>query len=193
MKKTTVGLTIICFFSVLLLSGCLPKKQADSPQSSTGSSGEKSGGLLESIKDAFLNSVGFKCEYETAGDQGKMTYYAKEGKIRIDGAWKDKDETATIILEDKIYNWNKVTKEGLVLPINNSEEDGTQVQKPEDIIEELENNKQYCRQADVPDSLFVPPTDVSFQDLGSIFEKMRGGEESLPEIPTIRPTEAEEE
>lgn len=189
MKRTNLALGIFALCSALLLTGCLPKKQqTETEQKPEEKSEEKGGGLFESIKDAMSKSLSLKCEYPT-GDGGKIIYYVKGNKVRFEGAWKTKDETATVITEDKMFNWNLKTKEGLILPIKQQE--GEDKSTAEELINDLETNKKFCKIAVVSDSEFDPPTDIKFNDLSKLMEKVQ--QPGTIKIPTINqePTEAE--
>jgi hypothetical protein len=188
MKKINIALGIFALCSAFILTGCLPKKQPGIEQKPEEKSEEEGGGLFESIKDAMSKSLSLKCDYPT-GDGGKITYYVKGNKVRFEGAWKTKDETVTVITEDKMFNWNLKTKEGLILPLKQQEGENKNV--AEELINDLETNKKFCKTAVVSDSVFNPPADIKFNDLSKLMEKAQ--QPGTVKIPTINqePTEAE--
>jgi len=116
-----------------------------------------------------LKSLSLKCEY-SAGEGEKYVYYVKGNNVRFEGTGKPNNESATIITEDKLYNWNLKTKEGFIMPLRRQEDEGKTT--AEEIIDNLEANKQHCQPAVVSDSVFEPPTDVKFNDLSKLMENL---------------------
>jgi hypothetical protein len=170
MKKTL--LIILLLSSSLILTGCTNPKNTSENTSSENNSGqsepEEKGNVFDSIKDAMSRSLSLKCEYP-AGESGKMVAYVKGNMIRMEGQWQTKNQTGMIIRDEKLYTWDLNKKEGIIMPIIKKEED-----KPlsQEILDDLENNKSFCRPASVPDSMFQIPTDVKFSDISQMLEKV---------------------
>lgn len=186
MKKSTISLALITLSSALLLTGCLPKKQTGTSGGETETE-DQGGGLFDTIKDAMSKSLSLKCEYPT-GDGGNIVYYVKGNKVRFEGAWKTKDETATVITEDKMFNWNLKTKEGMIIPLQKKEGEKN---VSEEMINDLENNKKFCKVAVVSDSAFDPPADIKFNDLTKLMENLQ--QPGTIKIPTINQESTEAE
>jgi len=126
-------------------------------------------GVFESIKDAIAKSLSFKCEYTTAGN--KTVVYVKGNAIRIEGAWSGKPDTGAIMKDNKLWSWDNVKKEGFIIPLDmDKNKEFTQ----DKVVADLEAQKQFCKTTVVADSFFTPPTDIKFQDLGALLQKLTG-------------------
>lgn len=128
-------------------------------------------GVWESIKDAMSQSLSLKCEYNSV--DSKSTVYIKGQNIRMDGSWKGSKNSSTIIKDGKIWTWDTDTKQGIVMQIPPKEQTNNQNVNPEQIINDLENQKQNCQAAVVLDSAFVFPTDVTFADMTELLNKVK--------------------
>ena len=128
-------------------------------------------GIISSIKDAIAQSLSFKCEYIT--NNNKTVVYVKGKSVMIEGSWQAKSNTGTIIKDDKLWSWDTVKKEGIIMPlnVNNGQNQGL---SSEAITNNLEAQKQFCKVAVVADSIFTPPNDVKFQDLSQFLQKVSG-------------------
>ena len=131
-----------------------------------GNEGVKEGGVFSSVKDAIAKSLSLKCEYDAG--QGKTTAYVRGGKMRIEGAWEGQKNYAAVIKDDKLYSWDSEKKEGVVIPLKTGEGEKT---TSEDIIGNLETQKNYCKVAVFGDDIFNPPTDIKFQDLSGFLDQ----------------------
>lgn len=164
MKK--IGLILI---AVLVLGGVGFLAVGRNRQSSTTTSGEQAKGVFESIKDAMAKSLSLKCEYNVGTN--KSTAYLKGKAVRIDGSYAEKTNTGIIMKDDKLWTWDMVKKEGIIMPLNTNQDQSENTSLTE-VIESLEKEKQFCKPAVVADSIFDPPSDVQFQDLAKMFENL---------------------
>ncbi len=136
---------------------------------------------VTSIKDALTKSVSMECEYEEGTTKTKA--WIKNGAIRADVVSEDEQSNGSFIMKDKdkkMYFWNE--KEGYVMTIPDSEEvegsESTESSPTNDIMKDLEEYKDHCKPAVVSDSLFNPPSDVTFQDMS---EMMNGSGSGMSE------------
>lgn len=144
----------------------LPVPQPSTKTTETTKPEEKKTGVFESIKDAMAKSLNVKCEYTTG--TAKTVAYIKGNSIRVDGVI-GKTRTGSIMKDNKLWSWDVDKKEGVIMPlIANQNKQSSQ----EEIIKNLEQQKQFCSVTVVSDSMFIPPTDVKFQDLTKILEKI---------------------
>ena len=130
---------------------------------------EKKEGVFDSIRDAITKSLSLKCEYNTG--TSKTVVYVKGTLIRIDGSWQNKKNNGTIIKDNKLWSWDMDKKEGIIMPLQMNQD---KTLSSEEIINNLEKEKQFCQVAVISDSVFNPPTDVKFDDLDALFEKISG-------------------
>lgn len=131
--------------------------------------GEKKGDVFNSIRDAISKSLSLKCEYKT--DKTKTVAYIKGTAIRIDGSGTGKPNSGAIIKDNKLWSWDIDKKEGIIMPLQMNKDKGL---SSEEIVNNLEKEKQFCQIAVFSDSVFNPPTDVKFKDMGALFEKISG-------------------
>ncbi len=184
-------LSIIIVIIVLVVIGAFVYFNNSSKQ---GGSTEqvKTGGnnVFSSIKDAMSKSLSLKCEYQSV--EGKTITYVKGEKVRVITETTGTEATiANLIFKDnKMWIWNNGEKEGYIFEIDEQsaseqEEMPNQANK-EEVIDELEQYKDKCSAAVVQDSMFNPPSDVSFRNLNNLQEEMMKGLDGitgLPEMP----------
>lgn len=146
---------------------------------------EESKGMFTSIKDALSKSLSLECTYTDEKGTTSKTYI-KAGAVRTEVSAKGDTETQTymIMKDKKIYSWNPITKEGTlieltsfditpkVIPTGAMKEESVQKDdEKESILAQIEKYKDACKPATVADSLFVPPTDVTFQDFSKMMKQ----------------------
>lgn len=139
---------------------------------------------FDSIQDALSKSLSLKCVYKD--EQGiQTTTYIKGGAVRVNmEGIKDNEQPGSIILKDKkMYMWNEVSKTGFTYTITEPEvTPGTESPKVDNkdssVLAGIEKYKDSCKTEVVADSLFVPPTDVKFQDMSAFTENL------MKQVPT---------
>lgn len=127
---------------------------------------------ITSAKDMLTASVSMHCEYDENNIHSKVEI--KNGAVRVDSTGQTEDENGSIILKGKkMYMWRD--KEGYVYDIpdevdeNGKTIDSESTQK-EDLMKSLEAYKDACKPAVVSDSIFNPPSDVTFTDMSSMMK-----------------------
>lgn len=149
-------------------SGQLSDQTVDQPQNNESSKTT----VLDSIRDAVARSVGFKCEYLT--DETKTSVWVKGQSIYSETEVKG-NKNFSILKEDKVWVWTGKDTNGIYMDLSAVEDTQTQdtgnYKNTEETIEELEKFKQNCWPTDIADSLFNPPADIQFQDLGALMQK----------------------
>jgi len=153
--KKIIGLAAF----LLILSACAasPAKQA-----------------FTSIRDAFDRSLSLRCEY-TDEDGATSINYIKNKMIRTESKTSTGEEMIDVvglIRDEKIYIWGKEDAEGLMMDLSKITGDGlemgdTRVKTIDDIISELEKNKNNCRVENIPNTNFDVPANINFRDLSS--------------------------
>jgi len=131
---------------------------------------------ITSAKDMLTASVSMHCEYTEGGINSKVDI--KNGAIRLDTTGSSEEQNGSIIIKDqKMYIWN-ANKEGYVYDVPDEEStDGTGETKDsqkEDLMKSLEEYKDACKPGVVSDSLFNPPSDVTFTDMNSMMKQNTG-------------------
>ena len=169
-KKITISILLL-MVSAVVLSGCGTAKKEETGTQEETIVEKNETGVFDSIRDAMARSMSLKCEYMM--QDNTTVAYIKGQSLRIDGTVKDKNSTAMIMKDNKIWSWDTGTKEGIIMPLTENKEN-QQALDPDKIIGDLESQKQFCRAASVADSMFVPPADVKFQDLSALFKNITG-------------------
>ncbi len=169
MKKNNMIIAIVAL--IIIIGGLIffNQNQKTSPdKKGQDITSETKPGVFESIKDAMSKSMSLKCEYKTTDAQ--TVAYIKGKSVRVDGIYKNTNKSSTIMKNDKMWTWDTVKKEGMIIPLKQTETD--KKSSSDQIIEELEKEKQFCKPAIVSDSMFNPPTDVKFQDLSGMLDNL---------------------
>lgn len=134
--------------------------------------------VFTSIQDALNRSISLKCTY-TSGDIQTVAYI-KNGEIRSDvTSSKNPQANGSVIMQvknKKMYYWNGT--QGFVMTIPDVTVTPTGMQATQagsngqNTMSDLEKYKQDCQPADVADSLFVVPTNVTFKDMSEMMKAM---------------------
>ncbi len=188
MKKNGKIIAAVVVLLIVGIGGYLFMNQNKTSNDNQGNSSTNSndGNVFTSIKDALSKSVSLKCEFEEDGR--KTTAYIKNGAIRSDVMGAKVEENASMIYKgDKFYVWTESPKQGFVMTINPEDMDSTdetvETGDVKGMMEAMEKYKESCVPSLPSDSLFTPPTDVTFQDMSSMINLMSptGGQQIDPE------------
>lgn len=130
-------------------------------------------GIFDSIKDALNKSIPLKCSY-TSPEGDKSTVYFKKDVVRIDTEKQASGDPGFygLVKENKMYIWGEDSDTGMVFdfskikPEDNSMKIGEKpIHSTDDIVNEIETQKQNCSKAVVSDSIFDVPADIKFLGL----------------------------
>jgi len=140
----------------------------------TNTTGLQGKGIIDSIKNALVGSGALECRYGF-NKGGESITYLKGNDVRVLFKGDDQNQPGNLLMKgDKMYIWSEKTKQGMMMTIdkdkiNQFQGNANYTYKGRDeIIAELEKEKNLCQQTNVPDSMFLVPTDVKFTDLSQI-------------------------
>lgn len=126
--------------------------------------------VFGSIKDAMSKSLSLKCEYKNG--ETTIVAYIKGDSVRVDSLGGENNTGNVIMKDNKLWSWDDKEGEGIIMPL--AQPTGEQKSGSEQIIADLEKEKQYCHTAVVADSMFIPPTNIKFQDLSDMLKEITG-------------------
>ena len=183
-KQNPINLGLIIIFLIITSLGFLyfrqgqlpktnPKTNQTQPSSRQTNQNKKS--FIESIKDAVTKNVSFKCQYQPEGGSQIITMYFKGGKIRSEYSLGSGTENIALVDNNRVWNWQPKEKKGVVFSIDLFKGKTTpdnQSYDKEAIIKQAEKYRQNCQVENLPNSLFVPPADIKFQDMNEIMKGM---------------------
>ena len=134
---------------------------------------EQNTGIVGSIKDAIMGGQSITCDYTDATGK-KIVAFTKNGQVRTDITSSNPDEAGSVIIKDKkMYYWT--AKGGFVMEIpDTTVTPGTtdpNAMNQDEVMENLENYKQYCKPGTVDDSMFVVPANIKFQDMSKTMQQ----------------------
>ena len=132
------------------------------------------GSIISSIKDAMSKSMSLKCTY-VVGSQETIAY-VKGNKIRVDNKDEDGKTGSMIMKDDKMWIWSSDRKEEGIIMSTKGIEGGQKTTSSEDIIANLEDQRQFCKVDNVSDSYFEPPQNIKFQDMTDLMKGLQGAE-----------------
>lgn len=153
---------------------------------------EKKDGLsFSSLQDVFTNkSLSLTCKF-TDPNGRKTTSYIKGGRVRADiVGTSTTDSGSVIVTESSMHFWNGA--KGMTLRFTEEQRakmmEGTdpQTSQGQAALADLEKYKESCKTTVVSDSLFTPPTTVTFQDLSELMKAIPTGAGSGA-VPSIDP------
>lgn len=147
-----------------------------------------SANMFSSIQDALSKSLSLQCSFTDDQTGAKTTAYIKAGAIRGDITGGGNENSSFIMKDKMMYFWNG--KQGMKMAFDPNEiakeampSVSPSTQKPSGVqggqnatnmMDMLEKFKQSCKPAAVDDALFIPPADVTFQDLSKMMPKPSG-------------------
>lgn len=135
---------------------------------------EEDKGIFASIKDALSKSIPLKCIYTDKESDTSMTMYLKGNIIRGDVIKKLPTDpfVSEIIKDNKMYIWSDASDQGIFVDFSKiNPSDGTpvtgetQINSVDDIINEVEQQKQNCVREVVSDSIFEVPANIKFSEM----------------------------
>lgn len=167
---------------VLLLGGYIyitESKFFQSLQPTTTGRPKYSQPTFGSIQQALLNHESLYCDYTSSGTH--VVAYIKNGMVKADIAdAKDSSQSGGVLMKDrKIYVWN-AQKTGFIIDTSQMQEGSPTISPSQtsispDIMQRLEQYKQYCKVATVTDNEFVLPSDVKFTSQTQMMQEMPTG------------------
>lgn len=170
-KLLSLGVTIA------VLSGC--NTQTSTPTVQTP---EQTGSEYEEVANSLLAGKSVRCLMTNTSDGNTMSYAMKGEKVRLNNSSAAQTSASGEMIMDGeyVYTWSNDKKEGTKYKIppatDQASPDGTQIEsttefKPED-IQDYQNMGYIvdCKEENISDSEFTPPTDVTFTDLSAMME-----------------------
>lgn len=172
-SKIVLGLVILVILAggglLLLSNSAKPSHMPLTQQTQRGS-------IFNSIKDALSKSLSLQCVFTNENGQN-VTSYIKNGAVRSDVVAKDPTQSGSVIIKNNtVYYWSG--KQGFMMT-EQATPTGTLQQTPtgttnstssqgDNMMASLEKYKNSCKPSVVADSLFTPPSDVTFQDMSKM-------------------------
>ena len=180
--KNKKALIVLGVLLLLILVGGASYTRLKGSKTSSNENLSASKSVFESVKDALNKNLSLSCEF--TDDKGSLVKsYIKNGPVRITSTTKAEVDgsiqTSEIILKDKtMYIWDDTTKKGFIYPIEDQETSIDSGVTQETVTSEsylamIDQYKDLCKVEVNADSLFVTPTDVSFQDMTKFLEDLK--------------------
>lgn len=182
-KLSLLGLTVMG--SAIVLAGCnkTPPVTESEPET-TGQSETEVVSEWQKIGEAIAMGKTAQCDMTNTETGDTSRYYIKGKNIRFDTVNATNPEQSGSFLTDGefIYTWTEAAKEGVkfsaIMPSGTPNPAVTQPpQAPDFSTEDAWLNYQNlgytidCSVEPVDDSLFIPPTDVTFTDMTALMKK----------------------
>lgn len=185
--RKLLTLSVVSASSVLLMA-CLPgnKPASSGPEASPAPATGGVTGKMGEIAKNILAGQAYSCTF-TAKDNGQKMEFSMKGK-KVKMAFADPsnpNKSMNMIGDNEVsYIWDPATKQGMKMTIpKETPTPQAQLGKPEipdlnDLQEWEKAQEKYdvnCTPAMLKDSDFVPPTDVTFQDLSELMKQVPAG------------------
>ena len=130
--------------------------------------------IISSIRDAMSKSMSLKCTYEVGSQE--TVAYVKGNKIRVDNKDEDGKTSSMIMKDNKMWIWSSDREEEGIILSTEGVEGEQKITSSEDIIANLEDQRQFCKVDSVSDSYFEPPQNVNFKDMSDLMKGLQGAE-----------------
>jgi hypothetical protein len=143
-----------------------------------------------SLKDALTLGKSVQCTYTT--EEGEVKTWVKGNKVRVEGVGfapqEAKNGQGGMINDGEwIYIWGGEEKTGIKYKLSAMEQqdwakDVQELKDPQQWAAGVEEKyKISCNETMVADNLFSPPSDIEFQDMSEMFEKVGELDKSFQE------------
>lgn len=119
----------------------------------------------------FEKNVSMVCKYKVEGSL-EFTSYIKGTLIKtvveVPG-----DTNYSLFRDNKVYQWSEKQKRGFFMNIEDAKKQpGTEIKDPGKYVDEIMTKyKPDCKKTDIPDSVFVIPQDVQFEDMSKLLQR----------------------
>jgi hypothetical protein len=142
----------------------------------------------DSFKSLLALGKTLECTFRTNDEKmpAEGTAFFNKGKLRVDtmytGASSSVETANMIISDDTMYTWSKTSAGSFAIkmPLSAIPVSPTNTQ-PEKSVS-LESKVQYdCKPWQVDGSVFVPPTDITFMDMGEMMKGLPAGMMQVPQ------------
>lgn len=185
MKKVLIAVVVI----ILLAAGYFYYSRSKSGSVPGTMTGEKVTGGMMSIKDLIAAGVPQKCTFTSTNESGSNegTNYISGGSVRGDytNNYNGKTTATHMISDGKItYVWTEGEKTGyrMTVPEASPQENTNGEKSPATGEANLSEKLDYKCSAWVPDnSLFTPPTDVTFTDFSQVMQQVPSSAPAMKE------------
>lgn len=177
MKKILLGISIVT------LAAC--NNQA-TPQVQTQ---EQAMGEFEQMGAAMQSGKPVRCLMTDTKKNHTMTYLMKDKKVKMTNMMmSDSGETGAMLMDSEfIYTWSDQKKEGTKMKIPEDQMKEASENKDVPDLATEEDRQQYedmgytinCEEANLADSEFVPPTDITFMDMSAMMEKAKEAQQGM--------------
>lgn len=177
MKKVLFGV------SVLILAGC--NSQTPTPQVQTQDQAQSE---YQEMASAMASGKPVRCVMTNAERNETITYLVKDKKVRLNTVVaNDEQQSGNMLMDGEyIFTWSDVKKEGTKFKVPEETTEQPQEQEVPDLSQE-EDRKEYedlgytidCEGANVADSEFIPPSDVTFTDMSQMMDQAQKQQESM--------------
>jgi hypothetical protein len=131
------------------------------------------------VQNALSGRGSVKCEYDEEGKH--IITYVKGEKMRTDATGGEEGNGSMIFKDNTSWTWDSATKQGFtfkapeVSPAETETEDDNEtedmMEDSEEMKADVEKYKDSCKNENIPDSTFEPPSDVTFQDYSQMMQQ----------------------
>lgn len=140
--------------------------------------GSLSSNPTDVVNNALTGSGSVKCEY-TDEEGRQITAYVKGEKMRTEIVGGTEGSMSMIYKDKTSWTWDNTKKQGMmfkapeVTPAEGKEvtEVTPATQDSDEVKAQLEKYKESCKNQTLADSMFDPPTDVTFQDYSQMMKQ----------------------
>lgn len=124
---------------------------------------EKTGGVINSIKDAMMGMQPIECVY--ADEEGNQIMARVKGEnMRVSGyaASETGAKGNALIKGNTMYIWEEGAASGMMLTYDKEAAAGQEGNKKDEMVQNLDKYKDSCKSGGFSDSVFEVPGDVKF-------------------------------
>ena len=160
---------------LVILAACTTQPQATETNEPNPQSAE-----AKAMDIATATQLGQPIKCTSMYEGQTSTIYMKGSKMRIDTMPVD---AHGIYTEDTMYTWQG--NQGMIMKVSEvkqmAKSQGTeyQAQTQDDVVQKAQQSNAKCEPASIPESMFTPPSEVQFQDLGKMMMELENTAKDL--------------
>lgn len=165
---------VIVLLAILLVA-CSQAPEVSDTQSDVTTQAETQSVVEQKMDIGKAMQVGTPMKCVSTYEGQTSTIYMKGSKMRMDTSPAD---AHGIYTADTMYTWQG--SQGMMMKMEDvkkmAEKQGQayQQQTQEDVVSKAQETNAECMAFDVPESMFVPPSEVQFQDFGEMMKQLEG-------------------
>lgn len=177
---------LVLLGSALILTGCSHQVKQTMPETELTSDTMTTSQEFSTVAAAIASGQGAECEMTSATEDSVLNYQIKGEKMRMMVTNTADITSSGMMISDGnyLYSWSDESKQGMKFTVPTEDELKNLTEQQGQTLPDFskpDTQEKYqdlgftirCTTKEVPDSVFIPPTDVTFTDASAMMQMMK--------------------